>query len=538
MRPHPECNRSLHPGLTLIEIVVAMAIMALVMAAVLPQFRNIENSWASKQGRSDAMQNARIIIDHINRNLCRAQSITAVSAPDAVNGFIEYKDSEGLTYRYHIGGDKNVHFGPVGSLAELGGPVAKLQFVCYGLRDLDTPTTDVTQIRLIKAVMIVVNAAANGLDQQVTTCVHLRLAGDAGGIKSIQPLPFSNFTGQESALAQIDARHFLCAYSDSIRGWAVVLAVDDRNWTISKGDNYRFESDLLLTPSLAKIDDDHYLCAYTGPGFKGWAIVLTLNRANWTVGKAAPFTFDSNTVLTPKLSQIDDTRYLCAYTGKDLDGYALVLTVDQSDWSISAGPSLEFDTSRALTPALSRIDDTHHLCAYTGPSSDGWAVVLTVNTADYSLSRQIPMKFDAQRGVTPSLARINDTRHLCVYQGTDKKGWATVLSVDTMTWRITQGTPLRFDSSDSIWPAVCLLRDTDFLCVYARPGLLVQKGMATLLTVNGSAVSSSMDIYEYSSDGNVPATIRIDDTHGLCAYDGRWLRGTATVLEVGQGIGP
>ena len=47
-------------GLTLLEMVIAIAIMAIVFSALLPQFKSISNSWASKQGNAEALQNGRV----------------------------------------------------------------------------------------------------------------------------------------------------------------------------------------------------------------------------------------------------------------------------------------------------------------------------------------------------------------------------------------------------------------------------------------------------------------------------------------------
>ena len=49
-------------ALPLVEMVIAMAIMAIVFVAVLSQFRMIQNSWDSKADASEALQNGRVLI--------------------------------------------------------------------------------------------------------------------------------------------------------------------------------------------------------------------------------------------------------------------------------------------------------------------------------------------------------------------------------------------------------------------------------------------------------------------------------------------
>ena len=58
-------------------------------------------------------------------------------------------------------------------------------------------------------------------------------------------------------------------------------------------------------------------------------------------------------------------------------GWAVVLTVDSTTWTVTKGTPLEFDATLGTTPALTQIDGSHFLCAYTGNGNDGWAVVLT-----------------------------------------------------------------------------------------------------------------------------------------------------------------
>ena len=65
--------------MTLVEILIAMVMLVVIFSAVVPQLRSIQNSWASKKGNAELIQNGRDIVDHINFNLSQAKYITAVS---------------------------------------------------------------------------------------------------------------------------------------------------------------------------------------------------------------------------------------------------------------------------------------------------------------------------------------------------------------------------------------------------------------------------------------------------------------------------
>jgi len=172
-------------GLTLLEMVIALAIMAISMAALLPQFRLISNSWDTKQGTSEALQNARVMIDHLNRNLTKAVKVTSVSDSAETDGFIEFEDNDGNTLRYDIAANNYIEFGLVGDLSDLAGTVSSLQFTCYDACDLDTPldiaTADVNTIRFVKAETIMTNSAALGQDKTFSTSIYIHTNSDGSG---------------------------------------------------------------------------------------------------------------------------------------------------------------------------------------------------------------------------------------------------------------------------------------------------------------------------------------------------------------------
>ena len=113
-------------GLSFLEMVISMTIIVIIFAAILPQFRNMENSWASKQATAEAIQNGRILISYLNQNLAKATQITAVSDPCDTTGYIEFESNDAITYRCEIGADNIVEFGPIGSLVDLAGPVSQM----------------------------------------------------------------------------------------------------------------------------------------------------------------------------------------------------------------------------------------------------------------------------------------------------------------------------------------------------------------------------------------------------------------------------
>jgi len=429
MMGHKNTQNLMRKGLTLLELVIALGIMTVVFTAVLPLLRAIDNSWDSKQGISQTVQNARVLMDHIDRHLVQAVRISAVSEPTETAGYIEFEDNNGNTLRYELA-NNYVRFGTVGNLSDLAGPVSSLSFTCYDGNDFDNYTTDVNSIRFVTVQATLTNPAPQGQDRTFTSSVYIRSAGSyqAASITKGTPLEYDNSQGTEAALAQIDASHYLCAYSgDKDDGWAVVLTVDTGNSTISRETPFEFATVKGREPALVQIDASHYLCAYRGDKDDGWAVVLTIDTGNWTISKETPFEFDSSEGREPALAQIDSTHYLCTYRGPGNDGWAVALTVDTGNWVITKESPFEFDADQGQQPALAQIEAGRYLCTYAGPGDDGWAAILSVDTDSWDVTTESTYEYDTAQGTTPALQTIDDDNYLCAYTGQGTDGWAVIL---------------------------------------------------------------------------------------------------------------
>lgn len=167
------------PALTMLEMIFAMAIMAIVFAVLVPQLKAIQNSWDTKAGKAEALQNGRILLDHLQRTLASAKKISAVSSLDETDGFIQFSDNESNTYRYDVVGTttKYIKYGPIGQLADLAGPVSRFQVYCYDVNDMNAPLDPVSNpccVRFVKVEATLTNLASMGQDLDVTASAYLR----------------------------------------------------------------------------------------------------------------------------------------------------------------------------------------------------------------------------------------------------------------------------------------------------------------------------------------------------------------------------
>ena len=165
-------------GMTVVELVVAMALMVVVMGAVLPLLAGIRNGSDTQRAQSEMIQNSRVLNEHLLRHLGQATRVVQVSAASETDGYIEFEDANAVTNRYGVGTGDYVQFGPAGDPSDLAGPVSSLRFVCYDANDLAFPTAEPAAIRLVTWEAILRSTGRLARDRTVTGACYLRANGN------------------------------------------------------------------------------------------------------------------------------------------------------------------------------------------------------------------------------------------------------------------------------------------------------------------------------------------------------------------------
>ncbi|MBN1457203.1 MAG: prepilin-type N-terminal cleavage/methylation domain-containing protein [Sedimentisphaerales bacterium] len=510
-------------GLTLIEMVISLAIAVVIIAAMLPQLSAINAGWESRQASSEALQNGRVLIDHLNQNLIKAVSINDVSESSATNGYIEFQDADDVVYRYQVTSGI-VQFGQVGSEADLAGPVSRFQITCYDDDDLDTPltisTAGVEDIRFVKVAVTMTNSSSLGQDKDLIASAYLRVGEETAKPSVIGPdsetiamckideTHFLFADGNDKvmvletnlldyttavvgtyttsrdhempAICKIDDTHYLWAYSRQNRGYASVLTVNPANWSITEGSLYYYDNKGEW-PALAKIDDTHYLCLYSSNGSDGWATVLTVYTyyGSWYVSHnyRNSYEYDNRKGIQANIAKIDDSHYLCIYNDND---YAkiFVMNVDGS-YRLSAEDKYWFcyNPSNDRFPLI-RIDSGHYLCVFSGGGNndDTDALVITVSSYYYhhnwywSIGAASSLEIDNYGRNCIDAAQLDTNNYICTYTDKDRENSYYVdLSINSSTWNMTKGAPTVFHSEKAKEgsPIIEAGNSTLGLCIYS-----------------------------------------------------------------------
>ena len=297
------------------------------------------------------------------------------------------------------------------------------------------------------------------------------------------------------------------------------------DWFVGSETKYEFDTSDVYHNSLVQINSTHYLNVYTGVDLDGFALVLTLNTTDWTVAGGTKHEFDTVYCEYNSLVQIDSTHYLNAYLGTNYDGIGVVLTVNTTDWTIDSGTKHVFDTYDRYG-SLVQINLTHYLVTYGDVSNNGYAAILIVNTTDWTITNGTRHLFDSTgQNRYNSLIKINTTHYLNAYDDA-YGGQAIILTVNTTDLSITNGTKHEFDTDYGYYNGLAQINSTHYLNAYMGDSI---EGQAIVLTVNATDWTVSSETkYEYD-DTNVQhqSLTKIDDTHYLCidmadspGYDG------------------
>ncbi len=155
------------------EMVVTLAIMAILVAAVAPQIAAVNAKWQTKQDAFALTQNARVMLDHITRNLSQAREITAVTDAEASLGSITFTDADGRENSYQLQ-DGTVYYNDGSSDEPLAENIQSFSLQCYKAQGL-SQTAEPSDVRYIE---VDVNIQPDDLETGRTFSTAILLMND------------------------------------------------------------------------------------------------------------------------------------------------------------------------------------------------------------------------------------------------------------------------------------------------------------------------------------------------------------------------
>jgi Tfp pilus assembly protein PilE len=117
---------------TLVELILASAMTAIIVVALVGIVYNSYRNWKLGSGRSTLLQDGRAVMEQMTRIIRQAKGFSSVSSSTDQAGEITFTDTAGAVQQFRRNGSTNeIEYGQPGSLNALAGSVSGLVFTCY-----------------------------------------------------------------------------------------------------------------------------------------------------------------------------------------------------------------------------------------------------------------------------------------------------------------------------------------------------------------------------------------------------------------------
>jgi len=161
-------------GLSLLEMLVATAIMATLMTSVVVVVRSGYAIWNAHEQDIDIAENANAVLRHFVHQLRQAEAVTAISAPSSTSGSLSFRTASGAVRSWsHDSGQSQVLFDD-GAITQLLAPtIEELTFVGYEA-DGTTQTAVVNDIQVVQCTVKVTLLRGAGQPRTVSCRAWIR----------------------------------------------------------------------------------------------------------------------------------------------------------------------------------------------------------------------------------------------------------------------------------------------------------------------------------------------------------------------------
>jgi len=161
-------------GLSLLEMMVATAMMATLMSSVVVVMRSGYAVWNAEEADIDILENGYGVLRHFIQQIRQADSVTLISAPSDTTGDLTFVTATGTARTWsHNGVPKEVYFDNGVSNQLLAKNIDALTFTGYEA-DGVTQTTIVDDIQVVKCAVQVTLPRGVGVARTVSCRAWIR----------------------------------------------------------------------------------------------------------------------------------------------------------------------------------------------------------------------------------------------------------------------------------------------------------------------------------------------------------------------------
>lgn len=160
-------------GLTMVELLVVLSLIAIVAGSIPLVLRTGGSSWRTRDDHVEVTQNALIGMDKLVNDLKQSLGVIEISDPSDTHGYISFRDSNNVikSFRYS---DGYLEYGEPDELETLAGPVDSLRLIGYDINGSQTMVASE-----IRSVRIELGTQKSGISVPVSAKVFI--AKDTAG---------------------------------------------------------------------------------------------------------------------------------------------------------------------------------------------------------------------------------------------------------------------------------------------------------------------------------------------------------------------
>lgn len=205
---------------TLVELILASVMTAILVGALVGIVYNSYRNWKLSGGRSTLLQDGRAAMEQMTRIIRQAKSFTSVSLSTDQAGQITFTDANSITRQFRRNGATNeIEYGLPGSLSALTGSVSSLVFTCYDANA--NSLADPVQVRNIRGVGITATLADPVNSLQFTLSDRVFCHGDPLNALVINEFMYYPSGGGSDAPKEWVELYNLSDSAIDVNGWTI-----------------------------------------------------------------------------------------------------------------------------------------------------------------------------------------------------------------------------------------------------------------------------------------------------------------------------
>jgi len=364
--------------------------------------------------------------------------------------------------------------------------------------------------------------------------------GNGGGGSNETQYYFVDLTGDDYAPIQFGAHSLFSAMQAGPDYVNDTLTEEQSYFSGEIGDTVidllEYDTSQGRYPDVVPVAGDIYALAYAGPGTDGWLATVEITP-DGQITDTVVDSWEFQTTLgdTPDIIHVSGTVYAVAYRGPGSDGFIITVNI-AADGTItnSVIDTLEYDTSRGVTPSLIHVSGDYYAIAYSGAGSDGWlATVEIAGNGQITNTVVDTLEFDTATGNDPFIYHISSDFYAIAYTGSATRGELTTVEIATnglITDTIVDTWEFEPNQCDN--PTIINIAGDIYALVYR--GTNNDGDVATVeISTAGAITKSLIDLFQYDlTNGLEPSIVNVQGDYYAVAYVGDGSDGFLVTIEI------